>query len=971
MKRFSSLDTHAMVCDLRSKVVGLRVANVYDLAPKTYLFKLALPDRKAFLLVESAIRVHTTQFQREHHNVPSVFALRLRKHIRTKRIEEVKQLGVDRVIDFTVGSGPAEHHLILELYSQGNIILTDKDYVILALLRPYKFEAGAAGGGDGGGAGETSYNIAPGHKYPVHLAHVLAPVGQEKLEQMLASVEEEKRSKMELRHLLNSKLDFGPTLVEHLILTAGLKPGLKISEWDPAFSEPLLCAIADATSLYDQPLKGYIILKTPKGQAANKKGAQSRAQKKKGNQQAKDEEQEEQAKEKDKETETENKEQGENKQAQETAPQQEQQQAFSVFVPFLYKQFEGQPFLEYDSFDRAVDTFFSQIEAQRIEEQRVAQEGVVIKKLDKVKEDQTRRIQSLKKAQLENVDKARLIEENLEDVEAAIMIMRTELSRGVDWNELWGIIKEARKNGDPIANIVHRLKLETNQVTLLLSHRLDEDVASASNKVDVDISLSAYANAQAYYSAKKKSEQKHQKTIDAAEHAMKAAEKKARASLNEVKIKASIQKIRKTYWFEKFYWFISSENYLIISGRDAQQNELIVKRYLRKGDAYVHADIHGASSCVVRNNDSDKPIPPLTLAQAGQMTVCRSAAWKAKVVTSAYWVHHHQVSKTAPSGEYLVTGSFMIRGKKNYLPPAPLVMGLGFLFKLDESSIPNHVNERRIRGQDKGNEDEETAQEESVEEEQDEDDEEANEQQETREEKKAGTEKPSANASKREGEKEAKESEEKDGDETEEKEDTNEQEEEGEHSSEGESDEEEGEPTPSAYRVKLMMDTPQTQEAKQTNKEEDVDDDDEEDEQETKQANSTNKARLNAAEKRRLKKLKKRGLNPDQIDLTKPQQQQQSNKAKKQQQQQQQQHKGEDKARQAPRGKKGKQKRIQRKYADQDEEERRIALELLASAGNPEKQREEREKLEKRQQALEHQRMKQQQRKERQRQLNQ
>lgn len=28
-----------------------------------------------------------------------------------------------------------------------------------------------------------------------------------------------------------------------------------------------------------------------------------------------------------------------------------------------------------------------------------------------------------------------------------------------------------------------------------------------------------------------------------------------------------------------------------------------------------------------------------------------------------------QVSKTAPTGEYLVTGSFMIRGRKNYLPP--------------------------------------------------------------------------------------------------------------------------------------------------------------------------------------------------------------------------------------------------------------------------------------------------------------
>ena len=35
--------------------------------------------------------------------------------------------------------------------------------------------------------------------------------------------------------------------------------------------------------------------------------------------------------------------------------------------------------------------------------------------------------------------------------------------------------------------------------------------------------------------------------------------------------------------FEKFYWFISSENYLVIGGRDQQQNELIVKRYLKEG----------------------------------------------------------------------------------------------------------------------------------------------------------------------------------------------------------------------------------------------------------------------------------------------------------------------------------------------------------------------------------------------------
>ena len=48
------------------------------------------------------------------------------------------------------------------------------------------------------------------------------------------------------------------------------------------------------------------------------------------------------------------------------------------------------------------------------------------------------------------------------------------------------------------------------------------------------------------------------------------------------------------------------------------------------------------------------------------MAICHSAAWDAKVVTSAWWVYHDQVSKTAPSGEYLTTGSFMVRGKEPF-----------------------------------------------------------------------------------------------------------------------------------------------------------------------------------------------------------------------------------------------------------------------------------------------------------------
>ena len=40
------------------------------------------------------------------------------------------------------------------------------------------------------------------------------------------------------------------------------------------------------------------------------------------------------------------------------------------------------------------------------------------------------------------------------------------------------------------------------------------------------------------------------------------------------------------------------------------------------------------------------------------------------------------MSKSAPTGEYLTTGSFMVRGKKNFLPHAPLIMGFTVLFRL-------------------------------------------------------------------------------------------------------------------------------------------------------------------------------------------------------------------------------------------------------------------------------------------------
>ncbi|NXU92812.1 NEMF factor, partial [Xiphorhynchus elegans] len=382
---------------------------------------------------------------------------------------------------------------------------------------------------------------------------------------------------------------------------------------------------------------------------------------------------------------------------------------------------------------QATDEFYSKLEGQKIDLKALQQEKQALKKLENVRRDHEHRLEALQQAQEADKMKGELIEMNLAVVDQAIQVVRSALANQIDWAEIGAIVREAQAQGDPVASAIKELKLHTNHITMLLRNPYvlseeeeeeeeDADVEKGGTEepkgkkkknktkqlkkpqknkpslVDVDLSLSAYANAKKYYDHKRHAAKKTQKTVEAAEKAFKSAEKKTKQTLREVQTVTTIQKARKVYW-QKFLWFISSENYLVIAGRDQQQNELIVKRYLKPGDIYVHADLHGATSCVVKN-PSGEPIPPRTLTEAGTMALCYSAAWDARVVTSAWWVSHNQVSKTAPTGEYLTTGSFMIRGKKNFLPPSYLMMGFSFLFKVDESCVWRHREERKVKVQD-------------------------------------------------------------------------------------------------------------------------------------------------------------------------------------------------------------------------------------------------------------------------------
>ena len=215
-------------------------------------------------------------------------------------------------------------------------------------------------------------------------------------------------------------------------------------------------------------------------------------------------------------------------------------------------------------------------------------------------------------------------------------------------------------------------------------------------RVDVDLLLSAQMNIRKYFEIKKKSYEKEVKTKTAAEVAIKDAEANALKEIVKHRQTQKMDKMRKVFWFEKFDWFISSENYLCIAGKNAQQNEALVKKYMDKGDLFMHTDMPGAAVSIIKN-PTGQIVPPITLNEAAIFEVCHSRAWEGKIVTSVYWVHADQVSKTPPTGLYIPTGSFMIRGKRNIMTPSKLELGFTLMFSLNEESIANHMGERRPR----------------------------------------------------------------------------------------------------------------------------------------------------------------------------------------------------------------------------------------------------------------------------------
>ncbi|MEM0118198.1 MAG: ribosome rescue protein RqcH [Conexivisphaerales archaeon] len=140
----------------------------------------------------------------------------------------------------------------------------------------------------------------------------------------------------------------------------------------------------------------------------------------------------------------------------------------------------------------------------------------------------------------------------------------------------------------------------------------------------------------------------------------------------------------KKKWFEAYRWFLTSESFFAVGGRDAGSNSLLIRKKLSNEDLVFHAEIVGSPFFILKKG---KLAGQASLREAAVATVSYSRAWREGLrAADAYYVEPSQVKLGAPSGQYLPRGSFVIEGQRNYLKDLKLALGVG-ITRLEEAVV--------------------------------------------------------------------------------------------------------------------------------------------------------------------------------------------------------------------------------------------------------------------------------------------
>ena len=341
----------------------------------------------------------------------------------------------------------------------------------------------------------------------------------------------------------------------------------------------------------------------------------------------------------------------------------------SYLAPFELTQFSSAQRLNFNNFNDAADECFSSKEEIIIKTDDIKEKKVELSKTEKILKNQQKAMEKLERDSIRYKKYGDILYQYFQDIDEVLKSIKNGRNNGRSWEEITDIFEEAKKKNIKSAKFVK--KINYKNATLILTIDGEE--------FTVDFRKSVADNANNFYTKSKKAAAKLKGAKKAYKQILQQKDKVELETEIIAKEERKLIEKRKKHWYEKFHWFISSDNFLVIGGRDLKTNELIVRKYMDKDDIFFHATFQGAPVVVVKSEG--KPIPEQTLKEAAQFAVTFSKAWKAQYgQADVYCVNADQVSQTPPSGEFLRKGSFIVRGKRSEYKNTPLKLLVGLKF---------------------------------------------------------------------------------------------------------------------------------------------------------------------------------------------------------------------------------------------------------------------------------------------------
>ncbi|MFP9060396.1 ribosome rescue protein RqcH [Natrialbaceae archaeon A-chndr2] len=637
----TSVDLAAFVTEFGT-YEGAKVDKAYLYGDDLLRLKMRDFDRgrlELILEVGEKKRAHTLSPERvpDAPGRPPQFAMMLRNRLSGADFVGVEQYEFDRILEFAFDRDDGVTRIIVELFGQGNVAVTDAEYEVIDCLETVRLK---------------SRTVVPGSRYefPESRLNPLT-VTREAFEHQMND------SDTDVVRTLATQLNFGGLYAEELCTRAGVEKTLAIEDADETVYSRLYEAIERlALDIRNGNFEPRVYLEDDENDSES----------------------------------------GDEGDESATAGQTETDRVIDV-TPFPLEEhveLAGEP---YESFLEALEEYFFRLELDADEpdprEQRPDFEAQIAKH-QRIIDQQEGAISGFDEQAQAEREKAELLYANYGTVDELLSTVRSAREDGVPWGEIAGRLEEAKESGldaaKPFVDINGKegtvtIRLEGEPITLVVDDGVEK-------------------NADRLYTEAKRIAEKKEGALAAIEDTREQLEEiKRRRDAWEADggdddadgeededeprdwlAEPSVPVRKNEQWYERFRWFRTSDDYLVIGGRNADQNEELVKKYLERGDRVLHTQAHGGPVTVLKATDpseassSDIEIPDSSVEEAAQFAVSYSSVWKdGRYAGDVYMVDSDQVSKTPESGEYLEKGGFAVRGDRRYLDDTPVGVTVG------------------------------------------------------------------------------------------------------------------------------------------------------------------------------------------------------------------------------------------------------------------------------------------------------